>query len=89
MADDGLRARQHDELMPATQQAGGPAPAPLPVLFLLADTGGGSAMQIPPRASPAQGSPPRASPAQGSREVTVNSDLFASVGSTLLEANEP
>ena len=41
MADDGLRARQHDELMPATPQARGPAPAPLPVLFLMADTGGG------------------------------------------------
>jgi 1,2-diacylglycerol 3-beta-galactosyltransferase len=41
VADDGLRARRHDELMPATQQAGGPAPAPLPVLFLMADTGGG------------------------------------------------
>lgn len=41
MADDGLRARQHDELMPGTEQAGGPPAAPLPVLFLMADTGGG------------------------------------------------
>jgi 1,2-diacylglycerol 3-beta-galactosyltransferase len=41
MADDGPGARQHDEIMPATQQAGAPAPAPLPVLFLMADTGGG------------------------------------------------
>jgi 1,2-diacylglycerol 3-beta-galactosyltransferase len=41
MADDGRRARQHDETMPATPQAGPPAPVPLPVLFLMADTGGG------------------------------------------------
>jgi 1,2-diacylglycerol 3-beta-galactosyltransferase len=27
--------------MPGTKQAGGPATAPLPVLFLIADTGGG------------------------------------------------
>jgi 1,2-diacylglycerol 3-beta-galactosyltransferase len=27
--------------MPGTKQSGGPAPAPLPVLFLMADTGGG------------------------------------------------
>ena len=41
MADDGLRARQHDGLMLATKPADDPATAPLPVLFLLADTGGG------------------------------------------------
>src|ERR1700729_3360121 len=41
MADDGRRDRQHDELMPATPQADGSATAPLPVLFLMADTGGG------------------------------------------------
>jgi 1,2-diacylglycerol 3-beta-galactosyltransferase len=41
MADDGRRAGQHDEIMPATPQADAPAPVPLPVLFLMADTGGG------------------------------------------------
>ena len=41
MADDGPRARQHDGLMLATKPAGDSATAPLPVLFLMADTGGG------------------------------------------------
>jgi 1,2-diacylglycerol 3-beta-galactosyltransferase len=37
----GYPLGRHDGLMPGTTQAGGPATAPLPVLFLMADTGGG------------------------------------------------
>jgi 1,2-diacylglycerol 3-beta-galactosyltransferase len=41
MADDGRPPGRHDELMLGINQADGPAAAPLPVLFLLSDTGGG------------------------------------------------
>ena len=37
----GSTLGRHDRLMPESTQAGGPATAPLPVLFLIADTGGG------------------------------------------------
>ena len=37
----GCRLGRHDGLMPGTKQADGSATAPLPVLFLMADTGGG------------------------------------------------